>query len=171
MCTSNTLAFYIANYTSQATACVVNDKLFYNFAYSATASSGTATPGSVVPPTAAQVTVNGDASNFDQPALIFASNGWTVNGSSSIARPLFIDSNIAFTVAVVGLKPLMIGASLDITGHVATSGQGVASIGETLILGGGPASTPLAVDSFRGPLLDSKPSLRFPSCASQRISS
>ena len=156
LCTANTLAFYIANYTSAATACVVNDKLFYNFGYSATSGSGTAPSGTVVPPTAAQVTVNGDLSNVNEPALIFASNGWTVSGSSSLARPLFIDSNIAFTVAVIGLKPLMIGASLDITGHVSTTGQGVASIGETLILGGGPASLPLGVDSARGPFLDSK---------------
>jgi PEP-CTERM motif len=156
LCTTNSLAYYISNYTSAATACVVNDKLFYNFGYSATAGSGTGTPGSVVAPTAAQITVNGDISDPNQPALVFASSGWTVSGSSSLAKPLFIDSNIAFTVAVIGLQPLMVGASLDMTGSSTTSGKGVASIGETLILGGGPASAALGVDSVAGPLLDSK---------------
>ena len=156
LCTANTLAYYIANYTTAATACVVNDKLFYNFGYSSTAGSGTGTPGTVVAPTAAQVTVTGDPSNLSQPGLVFASSGWTVSGSSSLARPLFIDSNIAFTVAVIGLQPLMIGASLDMTGHVSTTGKGVASIGETLVLGGGPASAALGVDSVAGPFLSSK---------------
>jgi hypothetical protein len=152
LCTANTMQFYIANYKTAATACVVNDKLFYNFGYSPTAASGTGPVGSVVAPTAAQVTVNGDGSNPSQSALVFSSAGWTVSGNSSLTKALFIDSSITFTVAVIGLKPLMIGASLGMTGTA--SGKGNASIGETLVLGGGPASSALAVDAVAGTFLD-----------------
>jgi hypothetical protein len=154
LCTANTLAFYQANYTSAATGCVVNDKLFFNFTYSPTQGSGTGTPGSVTAPTAAQVNVVGDTSVANESGLVFSSSGWSVSGSSSPARPLFIDSNIGFSVAVIGNLPLMLGASMSMTGT--SSGQGVASIGETVILAGGPTSVALAVDSVAGPFSDSK---------------
>jgi hypothetical protein len=154
LCTANTMAFYQANYTNAATGCVVNDKLFYNFTYNATQASGTGPSGSVVAPTAAQVMVNGDSSNPIQPALIFSSTGWTVSGTATLARPLFIDSAIGFTVAVIGLQPLIIGGSLDMTGTTTTTGQGLVSIAETLNLGGGPASSGLGVDSATSHFLD-----------------
>jgi hypothetical protein len=59
-------------------------------------------------------------------------------------------------VAVINNQPLMIGASLDITGKSNTTGAGVASIGETIILGGGPNAVPLGVDSSAGPFYDAK---------------
>ena len=131
LCGSNTIAFYIQNYVDMNTACVVGDKLFYNFNYSGTAAGATA-------PTSAQVNVVGDGSNPYEPGLIFSSNGWTVNGTATPSSPLYIDSNINFTVAVIGLLPLIKGASLDFAGHFAVTGQGVSDIGETVTLGTGP---------------------------------
>ena len=143
-CLSDTIANYMANYTSLATACQVGDKLFYAFLYSGTAAGTTA-------PTSSQVTVVGDSSNVNEPGLVFSSSGWTVSGTSTLASPLYVDSNISFTVAVVGLVPLIYDASLDFANHFSVSGQGVASIGETVTLGNTNTSTALHVDSANGP--------------------
>jgi hypothetical protein len=143
-CVSDTIANYIKNYTTIDNACQVGDKLFYAFLYSGTAAGTTA-------PTSSQVTVVGDSSNVNEPGLVFSSTGWTVSGTSTFANPLYIDSNIAFTVAVVGLQPLIIDASLDFANHFNVSGQGVAVIGETVTLGSTNTSTGLHVDSSNGP--------------------
>ncbi len=149
LCASNTIAFYIQNYVDTNTACMVGDKLFYNFNYSGTAAGATA-------PTSAQVNVVGDGSNPYEPGLIFSSNGWTVSGTATPSSPLYIDSNINFTVAVIGLLPLIQGATLDFAGQFAVTGQGVSDIGETVTLGAGPTNIGLAVDSNAGPFTDMK---------------
>ena len=149
LCASNTIAYYIQNYVDANSACMVGDKLFYNFNYSGTSSGATA-------PTSAQVNVVGDGSNPNEPGLIFSSSGWTVNGTATAANPLYIDSNINFTVAVIGLLPLITDASLDFAGQFAVTGQGVSDIGETVTLGGGPSTIGLGVDSNAGPFTDVK---------------
>src|SRR6516162_7831389 len=78
VCTG-TLQNAVTNYTSLATACQVGDKLFYNFTYSGT--SGTANPGAA--PSASQVNLANDASNPNEPGLIFSSSFWTVSGTPS----------------------------------------------------------------------------------------
>ena len=150
LCTANSMAYYMANYTDANTACQVGDKLFFGFNYSVTARGTTG-------PTNTQVTVTGDSSNPNEPGLVFASSGWSVSGNATLLNPLYIDSNITFTVAVVGLQPLMVGATLDMLGHYTVGGQGVANIGETVLINGGSSgSVGLAVDSNAGPYTDSK---------------
>ena len=149
LCTSDTMANYISQYTSIANGCQVGDKLFYNFGYSPTGSGATA-------PTSSQVTIVGDPTNAYEPGLIFTSNGWSVSGTSTISSPLYIDSTIFFTVAVVGLQPLIVDASLDFNNNFSVSGQGVADIGETVTFDGGTSSTGLEVDSANGPFTDVK---------------
>ena len=149
LCTSDTIANYMTNYTTLANACQVGDKLFYAFNYSGTGSNATA-------PTSSQVTVVGDPSNFYEPGLLFSSNLWSVSGTSTIAQPLYIDSNISFTVAVVGMVPLIRDASLDFANHFTVTGQGVADIGETVTFGGSIPPISLEVDSNNGPFTDVK---------------
>jgi hypothetical protein len=150
LCTSNTIAYYMANYVDQTTACQVGDKLFFGFNYSGTAAGG------AVAPTSSEVTVNGDPSNPQEPGLLFSSTGWTVSGTATLLNPLYIDSNITFTAAVASSLPLIIDASLDFSGQFSTTGQGVANIGETVLLGSGTGSIALAVDSNAGPFTDVK---------------
>ena len=144
VCTG-TLQNAVTNYTSLATACQVGDKLFYNFTYSGT--SGTANPGAA--PSASQVNLANDASNPNEPGLIFSSSFWTVSGTPSPTDTNFIDSNITFSVATFGLVPIMVDASLDFTGQFAVSGVGQAFIGETVTPAGG-AGLGLTVDSSAG---------------------
>src|SRR5215471_13301817 len=125
LCLSDTIANYIANYTSMATACQVGDKLFYNFGYLPTASHATA-------PDATQVTVTGDPSNPNEPGLIFASSGWTVSGISTSAFNVNIDSNIRFTVSTIGLNPIIVDGSLTFAGTESVTGLGQAQIAETI---------------------------------------
>ena len=147
-CGLDTMANYIQNYTTLATACQVGDKLFYNFDYQPTVGGG------AVAPTAAQVNIVGDPSNVNEPGLVFTSGGWTVSGTStSFSNVLFIDAGISFTVAVMNLEPLIIDASLDMTNHFSVSGSGVADIGETIVFDGGTSSADLEVDSNAGPFL------------------
>jgi hypothetical protein len=142
LCLSDTMANYQANYATLATACQVGDKLFYAFNYSSTANNATA-------PTNAQVLVNGDPSNPNEPGLIFSSAGWTVSGVTS-NQTTFIDSNIRFTVTTIGLAPIIIDASLDFANQFSVSGAGQAQIGET-VTPQGQAGVALAVDSNAGP--------------------
>ena len=72
-CTSNTIAYYMANYVDQNTACQVGDKLFFGFNYSGTSQGSTA-------PTSTEVNVVGDPSDPNEPGLLFSSSGWTVSG-------------------------------------------------------------------------------------------
>ncbi|HTS63525.1 MAG TPA: hypothetical protein VMH28_15985 [Candidatus Acidoferrales bacterium] len=145
LCLSNSISFYQTNYTSLDSACQVGDKLFWAFTY--TPSSNNATP-----PSADQVMVSGDGSNPGEPGLIFTSpstGGWTVNGTATPGNPIYVDSSIGFSVAVIGNLPLIVGASLDFSGYFSIAGQGVADIGETITYGSG--SLALEVDSNSGP--------------------
>jgi len=157
VCTTNTMAYYMATYKDATTGCMVDDKLFYNFNYSGTQSPGTGTPGSVLAPTSSQVMVTGSLLNPNEPGLVFtAPNGsggtlWSVNGTSILSSPLYIDSNISFTVAVIGGLPNITDAFLDFAGHFAVSGRGLATIGETVVFDGGTSSIGLGVDSNVGP--------------------
>lgn len=150
LCTSNSIAYYEANYLDINSACQVGDKLFFGFNYSGTASNATA-------PTNAQVQITPDPSDPTEPGLLFtAPDGtggslWSVSGTSSIGNSLFIDSTISFTVAVVGLQPLIIDASLNFNNQFSVSGQGVADIAETAKFNGGPSFVGLGVDSANGP--------------------
>ncbi|HXK05099.1 MAG TPA: PEP-CTERM sorting domain-containing protein [Verrucomicrobiae bacterium] len=145
LCLSDTIANYITNYNTLATACQVGDKLFYGFGYSGTGNNATA-------PTSSQVMINGDGSNPNEPGLIFTSpstGGWTVTGTATPGSPIYIDSNISFNVAVIGNLPLITDASLNIAGSFNIVGQAVADIGETITYAGG--SLALEVDSNLGP--------------------
>jgi hypothetical protein len=153
------MANYMLNYTNAMNGCQVGDKLFYNFNYSSTSSGATG-------PSAAQVNVVGDPANPNEPGLIFASTGWTVNGVATLANPLYIDSNITFTVQVIDLQPLIIDASLDFDHHFNVGGNGVADIGETVTFDGGSSSTGLEVDSANGPFTDTK---NFPGVGFVRV--
>ena len=173
LCTTNTMAYYMANYVDANTGCMVGDKLFYNFNYSGTASPGTGAPSSVVAPSSSQVLVTGSLLNPNEPGLIFtAPNGnggtlWSVNGTSVLSSALYIDSNINFTVAVIGGLPMITDALLDFAGQFAASGQGLATIGETIVFDGGTSSTALDVDSNVGPFTDT---VNFPGVSFLRIS-
>jgi hypothetical protein len=142
--------YYQTHFLDMTSGCQVGDKIFFNFNYSSTAHQATA-------PTNSQVVIVGDPSNPNEPGLIFTAPGaggtslWSVNGSSTLANPLYIDSTISFTVAVVGLQPLLIDASLDFDNQFAVTGKGVADIGETIFFPSTSTSTTLAVDSFKGP--------------------
>lgn len=143
LCTINTIDYYTQNYTSFTTACQVGDKLFFNFSYTPTSAGATA-------PDATQVNVIGDSSDPNEPGLIFSSSLWTVSATNP-TRNVYVDSSISFTVATVDLSPLIKDATLSFLGQFTTTGQGDAFIGETLLLGGGPAGASLGVDSQGGP--------------------
>ena len=159
LCLPDTLANYEANYTTFATACQVGDKLFYAFNYSVTTNNA-------VGPTNAQVTVNGDSSNPNEPGLIFASSGWTVSALTNSSFATFIDSNIRFTVATIGLNPLIIDGTLDFTGKFSVSGLGQAQIGET-ITPQGQAGIGIGVDSNAGPF---SATANFPAVSTLNVS-
>jgi hypothetical protein len=151
LCTTNTVAYYQANYTDISNGCSVGDIIFFNFNYSSTAHGGP------VAPTNALVQITPDPTNTTEPGLIFsAPDGaggslWSVNGTSTLANPLYVDSTISFTAAVFNLAPTISQTSLDFANQFSVSGQGLADIAETVIFDGGTSSTKMGVDSNNGP--------------------
>ena len=139
LCTQyETLAQYIALGSG---GCQIADKLFYNFTYSSSASSGTGS--GVVAPTSAQITVTPDSSDQSQPGMTFTSSGWYVNGSATFTKPLFIDSTISFSVKTLDGAALIVGTLLSDAGqgNVVITGSGIVQVGETVTLPGGNSLT------------------------------
>uniref|UniRef100_Q01QF6 PEP-CTERM protein-sorting domain-containing protein n=1 Tax=Solibacter usitatus (strain Ellin6076) TaxID=234267 RepID=Q01QF6_SOLUE len=142
-CGANTFDYYMQNYATVSSACAVGDKLFFDFSYLPTNSGAIA-------PTGAQVNIVGDISDPNEPGLVFSSSLWTVSATNPL-RNVYIDASISFTVATMDGAALIKDGTLSFAGTESTTGQGHALIGETLILGGGPPSTTLGVDSIGGP--------------------
>jgi hypothetical protein len=140
-CTSDTAANYVANFQGINNACIVGDKLFYNFNILTTSHLATG-------PTNAQITIVGDPSNPYEPGLLFSSNGWSVSGTATTSA-IKIDTNITFDVSVVGDLLLMIDTSLsfDQTNH--STGGGSSDIAELVTLPSG--GVLIGVDSNNGP--------------------
>ena len=143
LCTATTYDVYVNTYTTLANACQIGDKLFYGFTFTPQSSNATG-------PNANQVNITPDASNPNEPGIIFGSSLWSVNGSATFANQLYIDNSFSFNVVVIGGLPLITDASLDFSNEFSIAGQGQAFIGETLTLNGG-GSGSLGVDSNSGP--------------------
>jgi hypothetical protein len=145
LCVSGqTVAYYEANYTTLTNACQVGDKLFYGFNYTSIGQNGAAT----VPNSA--VTVIADPSNPNEPGLIFQGS-WSVSATSPAAAQILQDSNLQFSVSVIGGLALIQDASLNFAGTASSLGGAIAQIAETVILNGGTTSATLKVDTLNGP--------------------
>jgi hypothetical protein len=155
LCTTNTVAYYQANYTDASNGCTVGNLIFFNFNYSGTSQGATA-------PANSQVEITPESGDPTSPGLVFsAPNGdggslWSVSGPSTLANPLYIDSTMSLTVADMNSAPLINAASLDFNNQFSVSGQGVSDIvAETVVFDGGTAYTKMGVDSANGPFTSS----------------
>jgi hypothetical protein len=140
LCATNAgLDTYVANYNGFANACLIGDKLFYNFTYSASTTGG----GSA--PLANETSVIPDAGDgVSNPGLIFSVGGFVVSNGRTL------DSTISYTVATLGGNLVMEDYSLAIAGSHSntTTGQGSGSVTESF--SNAPTGTPLVTSV--GPL-------------------
>jgi len=121
-CPNNaTIATYITDFPTQATGCQIDDKIFYGFVDSLTASGGASTGG-------VTITVFPIATAFN-PGLDYALSGFSAGANSSL------DLRLGFNVATISGANVIEDASLGIAG-AAFTGTGLVSIGENVCAGG-----------------------------------
>jgi hypothetical protein len=132
LCANAGLDFYIANYTGNANACTIGDKLFYNFTYSASTTGG----GSA--PLANESAVIPDAGDgFSNPGLIFSVGGFVVSNGRTLT------ADISYTIATLSGSFLIEDYSLAIAGSHTGSPLGLGSGTITESFSNAPAGTPL----------------------------
>jgi hypothetical protein len=120
-CGTNSLAFYVANYTSTTNGCQIDDKVFYGFVDTLTAGGGGSTGG---------VAIQVDPiSTLYNPGLGFTLTGFAVGANSSL------DLKLGFDVATISSAHTIEDASLGIAG-AGINGTGLVSIGENVCAGG-----------------------------------
>jgi hypothetical protein len=140
LCTNNVgLDQYIANYAGINNACSIGDKLFYDFAYSASEGpTGTA-------PTASQATVLTDPGDgVTNPGIIFSTGGFFVSPGRTL------DATITYSVATLSGASIMKGYDLSIAGSHTAQPTGLGSGTVTESFSNAPAGTPLVTSV--GPL-------------------
>src|SRR5664279_5703985 len=74
LCANAGLDMYVANYNGFSNACLIGDKLFYNFSYSASTTGGGTAP---LPVETAVIPDPGDG--VSNPGLIFSVGGFVVS--------------------------------------------------------------------------------------------
>ena len=140
LCATNVgLDMYITSYAGSASACQIGDKLFYDFAYSASS-----TP-SGNQPAANETSVIPDAGDgFTNPGLVFSVGGFLVFPGETM------DATITYTVATLSGSALIKGYSLTMAGsHTAANSGGLGSGSVTESFSNAPAGSPLV--TFVGP--------------------
>lgn len=116
----NSLAVFVDSYKGIENACLIGDKLFYNFGY--TVNGGTVSPDS------SAIMLSGDAINpISNPGLRISSGGFYVNAGNTL------DVTITYTVATASGSNLLEDYTLLITGGNggATADTGSGSVTES----------------------------------------
>jgi hypothetical protein len=130
-CANAGLDTYTANYNGYANACLIGDKLFYNFTYSASTTGGGSAP---LASESAVIPDPGDG--FSNPGLIFSVGGFAVSNGRTL------DATISYTVATLGGNLVMEDYSLAIAGsHSNINGPGNGTVSESF--SNAPTGSPL----------------------------
>jgi hypothetical protein len=140
LCTyGGSLDQYIANYAGINNACQIGDKLFYDFAYSASEGpTGTA-------PTPSQTTILTDPGDgVTNPGIIFSTGGFFVSPGR------ILDATITYSVATLSGASVIEGYDLSISGSHTAQPTGLGSGTVTESFSNAPAGTPLVTSV--GPL-------------------
>jgi hypothetical protein len=145
-CPTDTYDNYVLNFSSAASGCTIADKLFWGFTYGGSSRNG----ASIV--SASNINITPDATDLNNPGLVFTSSFWTVTGNVN-GRLTLTDSTIHFVVQTVTGLPLIEDGTLKLGTFVQPAGTDV-SVLETINLGGGNSVT-LSVDG-NNPLIDHK---------------
>jgi hypothetical protein len=133
LCTNNVgLDQYIANYTGINNACQIGDKLFYDFAY--TASS---TPAGNQPPANETSVIPDPGDGVSNPGIIFSVGGFLVFPGDTM------DATITYTVATLSGSPVIQGYALTMAGSHTASPTGLGSGSVTESFDNAPTGTPL----------------------------
>jgi hypothetical protein len=140
LCTNNVgLDQYIANYAGINNACQIGDKLFYDFAYSASS-----TPAGNQPAANETSVIPDPGDGFSNPGIIFSVGGFLVFPGQTM------DATITYTVATLSGSSVIQGYALTMAGShtAAPTGPGSGSVTESFT--NAPAGTPLVTSI--GPL-------------------
>lgn len=129
LCVQASLSQYIQDYVGYSNACSVGDKLFYDFSFSSSASSGTA-------PRATALQIVPDAGDgVSNPGFLFSGGAFLVFPGRSI------DATLIYSVATMSGQALIEGYSLSIAGSHNGQGNGFGTVTESF--SNSPAGTPL----------------------------
>jgi hypothetical protein len=133
LCTKNVgLDQYIANYVGINNACQIGDKLFYDFAYSASS-----TPIGNQPAASETAVVPDAGDGFSNPGIIFSVGGFLVFPGETM------DATIIYTVATLSGSSVIQGYALTMAGSHTAEPTGLGSGGVTESFTNTPAGTPL----------------------------
>ena len=140
LCTNNVgLDQYIANYAGINNACQIGDKLFYDFAYSASS-----TPVGNQPLASETAVLADPGDGFSNPGIIFSVGGFLVFPGETM------DATITYTVATLSGSSVIQGYDLTMAGSHTAAPTGLGSGSVTESFTNAPAGTPLVTSI--GPL-------------------
>ena len=117
---------FIANYNGISNACLIGDKLFYDFGFSSSGATATAAGTAVLPDPGDGVT---------DPGIIFSNGGFLAFAGQAL------DVTITYSIATYGGSDVMSGYSLTLAGSDTPAGLGTGTVTETF--SNNPAGTPL----------------------------
>jgi hypothetical protein len=117
---------FIANYSGISNACLIGDKLFYDFGFSSSGPTATAAGTAVLLDPGDGVT---------DPGIIFSNGGFLAFSGQTL------DVTITYSIATNGGSAVMSGYGLTLAGSDTPAGLGTGSVTETF--SNSPAGTPL----------------------------